>query len=352
MKRKKVETINLLALFVKKVKKQDLPVRDREKFQEQINANKKNEVKISKLQHAIELIESDLFKAQAGLDKNRCKTLLKKSGELKKELQKYEYYNQVEFNKVFPQEHGPYLPLDSECKDITIRVCQDRVCVAQPVPISVDGIWLETGSNGTFELIGNKRFRHNDEVIGSSSWNLTYHRHSQTHEGKICIWSSTELVEAAKVLGIGIVFNGFEYGNYGCAIGDNKTFVPNSWGRAQMFYQFRVSSKIPGGLWVREYDGSEILYNDTGRIESRIACWSNNVLGNDGSATLSIELSKSFPAGTQFLIEAYLRYWIKANGVDADASVGYSLDVSPYISLESCSYQYPEWITIHVTDYL
>jgi hypothetical protein len=48
---------------------------------------------MSGFQHALELIESDLLKAQAWIDKNNCKSLLGKRGELKKELQKDEYYN-------------------------------------------------------------------------------------------------------------------------------------------------------------------------------------------------------------------------------------------------------------------
>ena len=140
--------------------------------------------------------------------------------------------------------------------------------------------------------------------------------------------------------------------NGACAHGNDPFGLPASWGRGKMHWQVRLKYKEPGSSWTHWFDGAKVKYHDTGQVESNVMCWVDNVLGEWSRRDLSLPRYRQFPTGTQLLIETDLSYWIKALGVDSSADVGYSLDVLPYINLESCSYQYPEWITIHVPDYL
>ena len=243
------------------------------------------------------------------------------------------------------------------CKDIVVHVCQQRVCVDQNVPIDVEDIWAASGTDGSLSRPATNRFSLQDEVHGSSTWNWTYHRHSQTHDGQIGIWCGTELVEPATVHGIGIVFehllqpNGWPQSNGGCGHGDTFLTVPDSWGRAKMYSKFSVRYRMPGGGWVLGYDGAQSNYLDTGEINSNVSCWVDNILGAAGGNDILLPLSGTFPAGTEFLVEGYLSYWIKALGEAGDAYAYYNMRVRPYIKIESCSYQYPSTITINVADY-
>jgi len=169
------------------------------------------------------------------------------------------------------------------------------------------------------------------------------------HEGAINIRSSVELLEQAKVRQIGMKFKTLmgvpghqDWPSYNgvFADGDNKSVVPDSWGRGKMWISFQASIKRPGGSWVRQIPDLNVkyLYKDTGRH------YSLTTQAFTYPPDRYINLNESYPAGTQFLIDVVLSYWIKACGWDSSASVDYNLQAIPFMNLESCSWEYPEWV--------
>ncbi len=356
----------LLSLFLRRVKKTDLPKRDPKPYKRALKARRMLEAKIAKHEQQLEKISWPLHKAQIeslGLSADQLKSIAREEAEEQEQFRakvgaayREQMWSEAVPAAVSPQHIGSLVDLN--CTEIVVRVCKDKVCVDQALPLSVDDIWAEQGSDCTLNKDTSNRFSAQDSVAGSSSWNLFYHRHGQTHEGQINIWSSGELVEPATVHGLGVVFkhtvgpNGQPEWN-GAAVHGNYTFgLPPSWGRGKMHWEIKLKYKEPGGGWTHWFDSATVKYFDTGQVESNIMWWSDNVLGEWSRKDLSVMRFRQFPAGTQFLIETYLSYWIKALGEEGSASVHYNLDVKPYVKIEACSYQYPEWVTVHVPDYL
>jgi hypothetical protein len=242
-----------------------------------------------------------------------------------------------------------------ECTDITVHVCKERVCVDQRLPLNLDFIRQAPGSQGSFSLPRADKFTTTDYVRGWDSWNATYHRHHSTHSGGIEIWASLQLAEAAVVDGIGIEFRpeiSAGIGNGGWAVGDHYVFLPDNTGRVKMFHSVGVLYQQPGGVWTPWQATGEVLYLDHGPVNSNVAPIFT-VLGTPGPKDVSFSTpGSSFAAGTQFLLQANLRYWIDGNGADGEASASYELTVHPYILVKSCTDQWPESILVRVRDYL
>ena len=356
----------LLGLFLRGVKKNDLPKPDPKPYRLVLKTRRKLEAEIDKHEHQIEKIRWPVHKAQIemqGLSADQLKKMmLDEAAQRERLLSKLgNGYMEEMWSESVPAAASPGFigsVFDLNCTDIVVKVCKEKVCVDQAFPLGVDDIWSEQGSDCWLNKEANNRFSAGDSVTGSSTWNLFYHRHGQTHEGKINIWSSGEVVEPTTVRGLGVVFehtvgpNGQPEKNGACAHGKDPFGLPPSWGRGKMFWEIRLKYKEPGSGWTNWFDSATVKYRDTGQVESNIMCWVDDVLGEWSRKDLSVQRYGQFPAGTQFLIETYLSYWIKAFGLEGSAIVYYNLDVKPYIKIEACSQQYPEWITIHVPDYL
>jgi len=348
-----------LDLFLKKVKEADLPEWDGQIFRRYKASKKKLRKAMDKLEYELEETQAPFYKAMLesiGLSSKEMKEIIKKGKEIHIKFRKS---IGKEFKEYMYSPAGAYgvlhLPPQLEkplCKDVTIHVCQRKVCVDQPVPVSVDRVWAEIGSDGTLtwpESGSSSCFSYEDDVCGYSDWNWSYHRYSRVHDGVIVIRSSAELVQPAKVRQIGVFFeplldyrgwpkpNGvFPTGGY-----RPNPFTPRSRGRGEMGITFRVDSKIPGGPWVRRTDQYE-TYRTTGWINSRI------FIEHAYPPPRSVNLNENFPAGTQFLIEAILSYEIEGNGEGGCTGADYNLEVKPYMNLEACSWEFPEWVLVHI----
>jgi hypothetical protein len=99
-----------------------------------------------------------------------------------------------------------------------------------------------------------------------------------------------------------------------------------------------------------------VNYVDSGQIESRVGA-SPNLVGGDWndpaswSRDVGISVTDAFPAGTLFMIEVELSYWMKGLGREGEASIGYGMKVHPYLVIDACSYQFPDVITINTRNY-
>lgn len=344
-----------LDLFLRKVKKDDLPERGSTILRRDPAAHKNLEAEMDKLEHELEEIQAPIFKAEIermGLSIDELKEIAKKEKEIHNKFRKSfgeELERYIYGAGPFSENLGVRLVYHHECKDVTFEVCDQRVCVDQPVPLPVADIWKESGSGGAFTRNG-ANFNYSDTVLGWSEWNFFYHRRTRTDEGGINIRLSTELVQPATVRQIGITFpplldyRGWPLANGIFAIGANKAGRPDSFGSGKMWISFQVSIKKPLDVdFVRQIpDPVEYLYYDRGRYYSRVA------QTNTYPPSRSWDLNRNYAAGTQFLIEANLSYWITASGWDASASARYNLEVRPYMNLEACSWEYPEWATVQI----
>lgn len=343
-----------LDLFLAKVKKEDLPERT-PIFPRKGAAYKKIKTEIDKLEYELEEIQAPIYQGM-------LKSFALSSDAMKDIHQKAEEAH-TNFRKSFGKEYKEYMAsagpaiavqgyeaelLAQLCKDVTIQVCKRKVCVDQPVPLSVDDTWVDAHSDGTLTLIRDyDRFKYEDEVFGYSDWNINYHRKSRVHEGAINIMSSTELVEPAKVRQIGVVFQplldyrGWPKANGVFAEGGYRpnVFCPRSRGRGFMWITFRVRSKIPGGSWVTRTNYTE-LYKERPWLASRISQL------HAYPPPRSLVINDNYPAGTQFLIEISLSYEIEGNGVEGCAWADYNLEVKPYMNLEACTWEFPESVTV------
>lgn len=346
-----------LDLFLKKVKPEDLPERGATLPRRDIVAHKKLEAEIEKLEYEREKTEVPIYKAwieSLGLSFDEMREITEEKKRIRKQFQEsfkkaYTDYMFYETAVVDPVVEALLL---NRCKEVTIRVCKQKVCVDQPVPLSVDRVWEDPGSDGTLDMVSDyDRFEYHDAAYGYSTWNLFYHRHSRTHEGGINIRSSAELVEPAKVRQIGMVFEplldgkGWPLPNGVFASGDDAWLLPTSWGRGKMWISFQVSRKTPGGTnWISLLPDNRINYKDTGKITSRI------MQSHAYPPPRVMTLNEDYPAGTQFLIETNLSYWIKGLGDEGNAWADYALEARPIMNLEACSWKYPKWVTVQVPD--
>lgn len=377
MKDKKVRQKDVVSLFLRRVKKEDLPDRDPDAFKKEKEADTELEEEFAKLQHEMEEIEAPLYIAglkQAGVTAEELMETLKKSATRSAELgEKYlkEYYGRgYATTTAVPWDIVPWYgeegveaalgdPLSDRCETIEVRVCREKVCVSNPMPMFVDDIWLEPGSDGDFDKLSENSFDAHDAANGWSTWNWTYHRHSQTHSGKIIISCSTELVEPATVRGMGVWFEELpDARNGGCARGKIPVTVPNSWGHVKMYRRVQLRYKRPGELWVNWFMPSRFKYYDLWQEQGILVPGTcgplglHNVLGRYRNHNYHVHRFDAFPAGTQFLTEVQLSWWVKGNGAGGGAGAHYGLKVRPYIEIEACSWELPESITIHVPDYL
>ncbi|UCF06133.1 MAG: hypothetical protein JSV33_03650 [bacterium] len=347
-----------LDLFLKKIEPKELPKKGTTLLRRDKEAHKKFVTKMDEIEYELEKAEAPVYKAwleSIGLTNDEMKDIFKRKEKLIKDKREsfefaYKEYSFYETPQKYPFED--YLDKLRLCKDVTVRVCQRMVCVDQPVPLTVDDVWVDSGSPGNFTVVRNyDRFKYDDHVYGYSTWNWTYHRHNVTHEGGINIRSSVELVEPAKVRQIGIIFEPlygcFAQPDWPCANGvfgsGNDPFgLPPSWGRGKMWISFQVSIKVPGETWIRLLPDNRVLYKDTGKIESRIA------QAHTYPPPRVLTLHENYPAGTQFLIETNLSYWIRGRGAEGNAYADYALEAKPFMNLEACSWEYPESVTIDI----
>ncbi len=376
MATKRISQNKLAVLFLKKVKKKDLPKLDHSEDLEEDKREQALIADISRFQHEMEKIEAPLFTAelkQRGVSLDDYKKIMEQRKEWReKHIEKFEArldlerweppYSLSETGWVL---EGPDLP---ECTEIPVRVCQERVCVDTDLPISIDELYRTDGSNGTFQKHGNDGFEAYDRVEGYSTWNLTYHRHKRYDRGWVNIHSSTELVEPAVVKGIGVNFeqlvhaNGETFANGGKAWGDIHISKPNSWGRAEKYKRIRVEYKKPGEPWVRWHWPQNRTryfhhYNEQEMTSAGFANnmwgphWPDEVIGSNNRGSVTEQRTGNFSAGTQFRVYVQLKWKIYGNGDNGVAKVHYGLRAKPFITIEACSYEYPESVTIDLSDY-
>jgi hypothetical protein len=349
-----------LDLFLRSLDQKHLPERDALIFRRDIKAEKEITAEMDRREHDIEVADAPLFQARlkaAGLSIETVKEAKQKAAELsaaapEKTREYYAIgskgYTFVPKDVVFADSLGmggePGL-----CRDVTVQECQHRVCVDQPVPLTVDDGWPTAGTDGSLNWIQqHNQFQFSDGVRGGDSWNFTYHRIKHTHDGEINFRSGTELLEPSRVRSVGVRFlplpsgyyGGRYYSNYNGGHAQGKTFaaLPDNWGQCQQWISFQVSSRTPGGVWTAHVGWSvvKVRYKDTGTLTSRVAESAPFV-----PPDRRVDLNQSFPAHTQFLIELALSYVIVGNGLDGSALVDYALEVQPYMNLEACSWQWP-----------
>jgi hypothetical protein len=386
---KKGESKNFLGLFVKKAKKEDLP---KLSIRTDITDLKKKYEELAKYETKLEELRAPIYRKEAdkiGLTPKEIIKFREKEAEIFKQMkgilgEAVELETAIGPQQRIPpseylQEFDPNDPFRS-CEEITVRICKERVCVDQPVPLNIDedGISPAIGSGGSFQKYGNNKFKAFDGVSGysyhSGLGGLVYHRGTRESTGVIDIIASGQLVESAKVRTVGITYKYFPdpdggydvyHMNQSIACGETYITVPNSWGRAKKYWDLKITSIIPGGAVVREYESSDdILVEDTGKCEwggehgcLYGGCWIQNTLLGvqnppDGQVTIVIPIYKNFPPGTIFLVESSLTYHVKACGENASAAVCYGLEILPFINIEACSLEYPEYVTIRVSDWL
>lgn len=366
---------SIVDLFTKKVNKKELPAIDTKTFIAIVKSNKKLEKEVEKLRYEIEKIEAPIYQAKMGgpsLKPKRFEEIHNKKIELEKKFRK-KFEDQYIHSKFFDIEDTwamessveiappppPSPPLSPstmelfpyECKTISVTVCKKEVCIDQPLPMYLDYIMVGPDCDGSFSRNGNK-FILEDDVQGGYYYEYgMYHRTSQTHEGQINISASTEIAEDSKINYLSTTFIRQSNNNGICAGGEDFFGYPPNWGWGKGSFQFRVKSKKPGEGWSIEFSTGEIQYRNTDKVSARIACVSQ-VLGvyydQGNSKTLVIHLHKSYPAGTQFIFEVTLIYWIKACGEYGHASSSYDLRVVPEIHIEACTKEWPDTITIDV----
>jgi len=364
MKTEKINRRNLTSIFLKEIGEKDLPEINSEELEIEKKSMLETEKKIEQFEHDIAIQNS---KYQNALLENlgfSSKTYLEHLTERSKATKKFVSKNEKDLNEylnsnsITMQTGGleTLLGANSDCKTFEVRVCPEKVCVANPISIPVTNILKGSGFDGSFTKTSENSFRANDAANGSSSWNLTYHRHSTTHSGTIIINSGTEINEQSKVLGMGMRFKQLpNLINGGCASGDIHMFTPNSWGHVKMFYKPILKFKLPQGLsWIEWFNVTKIKYHDIWNEQGIYVpggCgehWHHNVLGSYGSHNLIVNRYDIFPAGTQFNIQVQLSYWIKGNGEGGGAGAFYALEVDPYIDIESCSMELPDRICVDV----
>jgi hypothetical protein len=381
---KKGESKNLIELFVKKATKKDLP--DLSKRTDISDLKKKYE-KLAKYEEEIEELRAPLYQKRAemiGLDAKEMMNIQKKEEQVLKQMkgvlgQPLDIQTALLGPRQFspPNEYQVTDPHDpfGLCEEIKVRICKERVCVDQPLPLHVDEISQATDSGCAFQKHGDTKFEASDGVSGSYHYShLCYHRDWKESIGAINILASGELVQPAKVRTIGITYKSFPDPagvqnitnmNQTSACGWSRIAYPNSWGRARKNWDLKIMSRIPGGAAAIEFESAaDIQVEDTGQCEwggehgcLYGGCWiKNTILGVEnppnGQVTIAIPVDKNFPAGTIFIIESSLGYWIKAGGDKASAYIQYGLEILPFISIEACSYEYPENVTIRVSDWL
>lgn len=111
-------------------------------------------------------------------------------------------------------------------------------------------------------------------------------------------------------------------------------------------------------MWTTLYGGSAVKYLDHGPVTSNVSAVPNLFEAgyysdpSEWTRDVSAPFDGTFAAGTLFLIELELSYWIRGNGRDGDALVNYGMQVRPYLVVEACTYQYPSTITIDTRGYL
>jgi hypothetical protein len=370
MKTERRNSGDLVDLFVKKLKKEDLPKRDVKAYLKTRETREKLRRAADKLQRMIEEIEAPIYKARAagaGLSSETLHEIQKKRREAHLEVQR-DLHKNPEYWEVMeaayppsPTTTPPWLPKIQwpislvlqeirGCKNITIEICKERICVEQEIPTTVD--FIDIDGDGTLNRIGDDRFQAEDNVGYATDATVT-------HEGVINIWSGATLVEPTTVLGVGFDLehprdaNGELIGkNSLCGWGHDPWIGSSDWGRAKGWYVIKWLYKEPGRAWTEDFASAEIKYYDTGKIESYVSCWTVNVLGQEERARVDIQRYNVLPAGTEVLSQLFLIYEIKAVGTEGEAWANYSLRVKPYIKIHACTDDYPESICINVSDWI
>jgi hypothetical protein len=330
-------------MFAKPVPQRRLPKRDADEFRKWRALTEKRSAAEERRQHAVELQDGAYLRAHLqalGVDpKEFLKTKAKRDRPAGPIAQ------------MFPQT----FQVATQCTDITVMVCQQRVCVDQPLGMNIDFIGALPGSQGTFTRPATNKFTTSDFVRGWDSWNWTYHRHHRTHSGGIQIVASAQLLEDAVVNGIGIEFRPEQsagIGNGGWAEGDTYAALPDNTGRVQMSYRVETMNRPASGNWTPWHSTGNVMYLDHGPVNSNVA-GIFTVLGVQGTKDVRFDTAGTlFRAGSEFILEANLWYWIDGNGLDGAASASYELRIHPYLLIESCTDQWPETVTIRVRDYL
>lgn len=155
--------------------------------------------------------------------------------------------------------------------------------------------------------------------------------------------------------------NGQPKHNGGCASGGKDCmifdwFCDVGWGKVKMTWKFELFVKKPGGNYEEVINTHKVMYISTGEISSNVSCWVDNVLGSQGHKRLSYSFGGGvwYPGGTQFLNKVILEYDIEAggDGAQGSASVAYNLQVTPFMNIESCSWELPETVIVHVPDWI
>ena len=127
---------------------------------------------------------------------------------------------------------------------------------------------------------------------------------------------------------------------------DGKIYilVVNSYGEGSQSITWQASVLPPGGSLTRLISGSGATtrYNyppaEYQDCSSPYANWGEHwMLPPDRM----LDINQYYPAGTIFIVEASLDYWIKSCGKESWGSVTYNLEANPYINLAACSWQWP-----------
>lgn len=226
----------------------------------------------------------------------------------------------------------------SLCRDVIVRECQKRVCVDQPLPVSVDVGNYDV--DGTFAWNRQyDRFTLTDSVYGSDYWNLSgHHRTSNTHYGVVSWRAGATLQVDGNITTAGVRFTSLGGANGAYVAGDDGPLAGSDCGYAWLNSALQVLSKRPGGGWIAHVPANQVSV----QYQSRSNCSSRP---GAGPAVLPPEhqvgLDDNYPQGTEFVWEIQLTYSIKGWGYNGFGSVSYSLEVQPYLNLQACTWVWP-----------
>jgi len=246
-----------------------------------------------------------------------------------------------------------------QCRPITIWVCPDRkVCVDQRMPVAVHSIALETGSDmADFTRIGSDGFSGSDWVRGFCYWDWGHQRRHGLHGGGVAITAATTLNAPATVNGFGMTLR--ELSNQGSAynaIGGTEFWYPfdPETGEVHLYWKLDAIAVTPGGNVDNYYAGPSVWYLSTGPVGNRVSPSPHLASAVFPNKSLDLEVSerREFPADTTLIFTLRLAYLLIGYGGLGAASVTYGVRASPFLSIHSCTYEYPEYVTVRVSDYL
>lgn len=161
-------------LFFKDVDKNNLPKPNGRLLRQDFAHNKKIEKEISLTEKEVEKLETPLLKAKLEsmrLSLEEFKEINIKTHEKKEKLIKKigNIYKDFSAQKATDNVLGIEKDLQffNFCKEVKVNVCKNRVCIDQPVPLTIDETWLEPGSDGELNLVREfDKFNLGDNVYG------------------------------------------------------------------------------------------------------------------------------------------------------------------------------------------